>query len=124
MKLTIKIFIYSAIMFFAINAARADDRHKHKPHNHNVTNETIINNFVAACDPVANAGNEIHHSNGTDDLQIGAGFAICDDGTEGGKVSLGQRFCPNCPLLNISAGKQNGKEIVWGFGFNWKVKLK
>jgi len=119
MKLTIKIFIYSFIMFFAINAANADDPH----HDDRYKAPQVINNYTN-CDPVANAGNEIHHSNGTDDLQIGAGFANCDDGTKGGKVSLGQRFCPACPLLNISAGKQEGKDTVWGFGFNWKVKLK
>jgi len=111
------IFELLAILF--ADAAMADDPH----YGDRYKVPQVINNY-SNCDPVANAGNEIHHSNGTDDLQIGAGYANCGGGLDGAKVSLGQRFCPGCPLLNISAGKQEGKHTVWGFGFNWKVKIK
>jgi len=108
------------VLFISLSAnALADDPH----YGDRYKAPQVINNYTF-CDPVANAGNEIHHSNGTDDLQIGAGFAICDDGREGGKVSFGQRFCPGCPLLNISAGQESGRDTIWSAGFNWKIKIK
>lgn len=114
-----KKIISTILLAFVSFAVYADDPH----YGDRYKALQVINNY-SSCDPVANAGNEIHHSNGTDDLQIGAGFAICDDGREGGKVSFGQRFCPGCPLLNISAGQESGRDTVWSAGFNWKVKIK
>jgi len=80
----------------------------------------VINNYTG-CDPVANAGNEIHFDSSTYALQLGAGFATCEN-REGGKISFGQRLCENCPLINGSIGKEDGKDAYYGIGVSVKIK--
>jgi len=103
------------MLLFCVTASTADaSESRHDYHK-------IYNTLDSGCDPVANAGNEIHFDSSTDDLQLGLGFATCEH-REGGKISLGQRFCSDCPLINGSIGKENDKDAYYGLGFNWKFK--
>jgi len=110
-----KWLILTAILFILLIAnAMADDPH--------YKSRQVINNYISSCDPVANAGNEIHFDNSTDDLQIGAGYANCGNGLDGTKISFGQKLCSDCPLINFSIGDQSNQDTIYSFGVSVKIK--